>query len=343
VLGGKVPTPVAVDSLSGVTQIAAGSRTSAALLSSGGVMTWGNEKFGALGNGEITGASDLPVAVSGVSSVFYIAAGASHMLAVAESIPSVSKVSPSSGPAAGGTSVTLTGSEFSGATAVKFGKTAATSFTVNSATSITASAPAGTGAVDVTVTTPSGTSPIGSSDKYTYLAVPTVTKLSVKGGPSSGGTSVTITGTGLSGVTSVNFGSAVSREVTVHSATSLTVISPAGTGGTALVTVTNGGGTSVASSKVKFKYAPVVSSVSPGSGLAAGGETVTVGGFGFAPGTTESAFKFGKKTATNVSCSSGTSCTMTVPAQGAGTVEVSVTVGKSKSAANSPGDNFTYN
>jgi hypothetical protein len=75
-------------------------------------------------------------------------------------VPAVTTLSPSSGPVAGGTSVTITGTAFTGATAVEFGSIAATSFTVNSATSITAKAPAGTsGMVKVTVTTPYGTSP----------------------------------------------------------------------------------------------------------------------------------------------------------------------------------------
>ena len=51
-------------------------------------------------------------------------------------------VSPNSGPGAGGTSVTITGTNFTGATAVTFGGTAATSVTVVSATSITATSPA---------------------------------------------------------------------------------------------------------------------------------------------------------------------------------------------------------
>ena len=56
--------------------------------------------------------------------------------------PSISKVSPANGPTTGGTSVTLTGTNFAGATAVSFGDTSATAFTVNSATSITATTPA---------------------------------------------------------------------------------------------------------------------------------------------------------------------------------------------------------
>ena len=81
----------------------------------------------------------------------------------------VTAVSPGSGPVSGGTSVTITGSGFTGATAVNFAA-AASSFTVNSDTSITATAPAATavGPVDVTATTPSGTSATSSADQFTY-------------------------------------------------------------------------------------------------------------------------------------------------------------------------------
>ncbi|TCO61100.1 PxKF domain-containing protein [Actinocrispum wychmicini] len=83
--------------------------------------------------------------------------------------PTVTAVNPASGPTTGGTIVTITGTKFTGATAVAFGTTAATSFTVNSDTSITATAPAATaGPVDVTVTTSSGTSATNPADRYTY-------------------------------------------------------------------------------------------------------------------------------------------------------------------------------
>ena len=65
--------------------------------------------------------------------------------------PTVTSVKPDAGPQGGGTSVTISGSGFASTTAVRFGSTAATSLTVDSATEITATSPAGTGTVDVTV------------------------------------------------------------------------------------------------------------------------------------------------------------------------------------------------
>ena len=129
--------------------------------------------------------------------------------------PRVTGVSPTSGPQAGGTSVTITGTNFSGATAVKFGSTSATSFTVNSESSITAVSPVGTGTVDVTVTTPEGTSATSSADRFSFLAPPTVTKLKPTTGPVTGGTTVTITGTNLTGATAVKFGSINATSFTV--------------------------------------------------------------------------------------------------------------------------------
>ena len=88
----------------------------------------------------------------------------------------MTSVSPTAGPTTGGTSVTVTGTNFTGATAVKFGTTNATSFTVNSATRITATAPAEAAAtVDIIVTTPGGTSATSAGDKYAYVTGPAVT------------------------------------------------------------------------------------------------------------------------------------------------------------------------
>ncbi len=81
----------------------------------------------------------------------------------------ISSIAPSSGPPAGGTSVTITGSGFTGATKVSFGAVAATSFSVISDTQITAVSPAqATGSHYIVVTGPGGTSPTVSAAIYTY-------------------------------------------------------------------------------------------------------------------------------------------------------------------------------
>jgi YVTN family beta-propeller protein len=82
--------------------------------------------------------------------------------------PTVSSIKPATGSPNGGTSVTVTGTGFTGATAVKFGTTEATSFVVNSATSLTAVSPEGTGTVDVTVTTKGGASAKVTAEQFTY-------------------------------------------------------------------------------------------------------------------------------------------------------------------------------
>jgi hypothetical protein len=162
--------------------------------------------------------------------------------------------------------VTITGASFSGATAVDFGTTPATHVTVVSNTTITADSPTGNGVVDVTVTTPVGTSPTSAADLFTYLAAPAVTGLSPTNGPLAGGTSVTITGTGFTGATAVDFGK-TAVAFSVVSSTKITADSPAGTG-VVDVTVINSIGTSVTSAADQFTYvvAPAVSAVSPTSG-----------------------------------------------------------------------------
>jgi len=148
-----------------------------------------------------------------------------------ETPPVVSKLSVKKGPAAGGNAVTITGVGLMGATGVKFGSTAASSFKA-SGTAITAVAPAGAGTVDVTVTTAGGTSAISTKDHYTYEAVPVaVTGMSPSHGPIAGGTTVTVTGTGFalgSSTTTFTFtGKAAGTSVNCTSTTSCRVVSPA--------------------------------------------------------------------------------------------------------------------
>ena len=83
--------------------------------------------------------------------------------------PIVTKVSPSHGKTAGGETVTITGSNFSGASAVKFGAKAGSHLHVISSTKLTVKAPSHSAArVNIRVTTGRGTSAVTKNDRYTY-------------------------------------------------------------------------------------------------------------------------------------------------------------------------------
>jgi hypothetical protein len=93
----------------------------------------------------------------------------SHLVAIYPA-PYVTSIGPASGNAAGGNTITITGSGFTGATRVQFGGAPSTSFTVASDTSITARVPPGSSGqtVHVRVTSPGGTSPTVTGDQYRY-------------------------------------------------------------------------------------------------------------------------------------------------------------------------------
>ena len=113
-------------------------------------------------------ATQSPSGVSGATAVLIEATGAGTP--PPPTTPTVTAVSPTTGSTAGGTTVNVTGTNFTGATAVDFGSTPGTNLVVNSATSITVVAPSGAGTVNVTVTTSSGTSATSTADQYTYSA-----------------------------------------------------------------------------------------------------------------------------------------------------------------------------
>jgi hypothetical protein len=262
------------------------------------------------------------------------AAGPSATFSVT-SAPSVTSVAPSAGPIAGGQTVTLTGTNFSGATSVTFNGAPATGLSGITATSITCVTPGGTaGPASVIVTTPSGSNLANSL--YTYQAAPTVTNVAPPSGPLAGGTSITITGTNLLGATGVTVGGTAATTVVVLSATSITCVTPLGTLGAASVLVTTASGTNGANTLFTYVAAPTLTNVAPAIGLIGGGTNVTLTGTDFTGAT---GVTFDGSPATAVVAVSDTSITCTTPSHAAGAVSVVVTAPGGDNAANTL---FTY-
>ena len=251
--------------------------------------------------------------------------------------PRVTGLSPTAGSTLGGATVTISGSGFSGASAVTFGATAASSFSVSSAGKIVATAPAGTGTVDVTVTTRAGTSATSAADRYSYYIPAAVTGLSPSTGPAVGGTKVTITGSVLYAASAVTFGT-TSAVFKVTSNSKIVATAPPGTG-TVDVRVTTPAGTSAAVTADKYTYvaAPAVTGLSPTTGSTLGGTEVTITGSVFGGA---SAVKFGTTAAASFSVSSASKIVATAPA-GTGTVDVRVTTPAGTSAVVTA-DRYTY-
>ena len=237
--------------------------------------------------------------------------------------PTLTSLNPTSGPA--GTTVTLTGTNFNGATAVSFNGTAAT-FTVVNSTSITTTVPAGATTGNVTVTTGSGTT---SGISFTVIVpAPTLTSLS----PTSGivGASVTLTGTNFTSGSTVSFNGTAATSVTVNSATEIAATVPSGAT-TGNVTVTTANGTSGGVNFTVTVAAPAITSLNPNSGPV--GTTVNLTGTGFT-GTT--AVSFNGTAATSFTVNSATSITAVVAT---GTTSGNLTV--TTPAGTSSGVTFT--
>ena len=238
-------------------------------------------------------------------------------------VPTIKKVSPTSGTTLGGTAFIITGTNLTGATSVTVGGVAATSVVVVSATSITAQTPAGTvGAKSVAVTTASGTATKASAFKY-VVPVPTITSIAPTSGTTLGGTVFTITGTNLTGVTSVKVNGVAATNLVVVSPTSITAQTPAGKAGAKSVAVTTAGGT--ATKAKAFTYVvpvPTITSIAPTSGTTLGGTTFTITGTNLTGATR---VKVNGVAATNVVVVSATSITAKTPKGTAGAKSVTVT------------------
>ncbi len=207
-------------------------------------------------------------------------ASAAAKLTVVVQPPGITGFSPASGSV--GMAVDIAGSNFTGATAVKFnGRSAA--FSLVSGTLIRATVPAGAVSGSISVTTPAGTAT--SASKFTIVLVPTLNSFSPASGPV--GTRVTINGSGYGGATTVRFNGTASTTVNLLSAAQLTAKVPAGAT-TGPITISTAGGTATSATPYLVTVSPPrITGFAPTSGAA--GTAVTITGTNFS-GTTSVEF-----------------------------------------------------
>ncbi|MFF7405614.1 IPT/TIG domain-containing protein [Streptomyces murinus] len=193
------------------------------------------------GTGAVGVTVTTPGGTSNPVSFFYVGA------------PFKSSLSATSGPLAGGNTITLNGTGLSTATSVSFGGTTAVP-TVLSDSSISVVVPLGTvaGPVPVTVTTAGG---VNNGLTYTYVDAPTIGTPAPASGPTSGGTAVTIPGTNLDTTDSVTFGGTPAPFAVINS-TTLSAVTPPGTAGAVDVVVTNPAGSATAPAAFTYVAAP---------------------------------------------------------------------------------------
>ncbi|HEX4444614.1 MAG TPA: IPT/TIG domain-containing protein [Galbitalea sp.] len=346
------PAPV-VTSLSNNQGSAAGGGSTNVLISGSGFTDASGVLFGTVASTSVTVNSNssitasIPPHAAGLVDVHVVLGDGSSAVTTADhftylAIPAVTAVSPTTGALAGGSTVTITGTSFTGISAVRFGATAATIVGTPTSTKITVQAPgtATAGIVDVTVTGTYGTSAAVLADHYTYIAAPTVSALSPAAGLIAGGATLTVTGTNFVGVSKVTFNGVAGTTVVVQSPTQLTVRTPAHVAGAVAVQVVSAYGTSATSGSDLFAYSatPTITALNSTQGPIAGGDPIQITGLNLQNVT---GVKFGTTVATAVTVISPNTVTATIPAHVAGVVDITVQVGAGSSAAVAA-DKFTY-
>ncbi|MFJ1270226.1 IPT/TIG domain-containing protein, partial [Legionella lytica] len=255
--------------------------------------------------------------------------------------PTISSVSPNTGPAAGGTSITIAGSNFVPGTTVTIGGIPASSVTISSTGSLTAEVPAyvsGPLAADVTVTNAEGSTTLAGGFTYT-AATPTLTSIAPNSGTTAGGTTITLTGTGFVPGATVQLDGINAVNVQVLNNTTLTAVTPAHASGAVDVVVNNGAGSVTLSAAFTYVGGGLsLSGISPSTGSVAGGTVITLSGANLS-GTTS--VTVSGVAASGVTVVNATTVTAIVPAYVSGALAADVTVSDGSSNATLVGG-FTY-
>ncbi|MDO7882939.1 MBG domain-containing protein [Salinibacterium soli] len=283
--------------------------------------------YGAVGSVDVTLTTSSGTSVTKYGAYTYVA-------------PTIASISPTSGPSAGGTAVTIAGTGFgtSGSVSVSIAGAAASNVVRVDPTRITATtgmASVGVGDVVVTITGVAGApGPVTITGVGLYtvapsVATPTISAVTPNSGPVSGGQSVTVTGTnfraGNGSLATITFGgvSATVQSIATNGK-SMTVVVPAHAAGAVDVQVSTVDGRATSRNGYTYNPAPVITGLSPASGIVAGGTFVTLTGSGFGA-TGVPVVTIDGRAATCVTRLSDTTISFVAPAgtsTGARTVEV---------------------
>lgn len=212
--------------------------------------------------------------------------------------PTITSLSPISGPIAGGTLVYIDGTNFVQGVKVYFGDKEAVTTTFATSSRVKATTPSVTaaGPVDVKVVNPDGKEAV-SAQAFTYLAPPppdkpTIKNINPNSGPTAGGTVVYIDGTNFVNGLKVYFGNNEAQVITFYSGTRIKVSAPANAADGAVdVKIVNPDGQEAVQT-AGFTYVapppePVeITKITPNTGYTIGGEIITIDGVNFKQGAT---------------------------------------------------------
>lgn len=260
--------------------------------------------------------------------------------------PRLSGISSSSGPIAGFTMVTFTGSGFTGTDYVQFGGRYGMNLNIVDDSHLTVmTPPSSPGTVPVSITNAHG---IGISQDLSTMYLyefpqPELTNITPSSGFTTGGTVVTVTGSGFSGATDVQFGRVSATGLSIVNDSQLTIIAPPNSAGPVALYVINPAHTGgSAGSAAIFRYdipVPRLTGISPSSGSMEGGTVVTLTGSGFT-GTTD--VRFGGKTATGLHVINDSLLTVITPQSSLGLFPISITNAYGQGGSQGPSTLFRF-
>jgi len=243
-------------------------------------------------------------------------------------VPTITSFAPSSGPIAGNTSVVITGTHFSGTLSVIIAGVVASSFTVDSATQITAITGSTSGITSGTIQVITEHGVAVSNAHYSYYITslsPTISLITPTSGPTTGGVAVTIVGTNLSNVTAVSIAGVPAASVSVVSDTEIFVVTTASPPTAGYVVVTTSVGSVTSGMEFTYYVTPVhptVTSFTPNIGSVSGGTQVIITGTNF---TSTISVVIGGSSAAQYTINSDTQITAITAATPAGSGPITIT------------------